>query len=174
MVDFFPRHTIEWRLRELSSLRRLAVSLFGMAVITGVVVHLYRWLVLSHRPDSLWLFFVSVAGFFILLLGLATAHLGNHTVRTWLWRAPLFAIVESATEAVVSALLIAAGIERIGSQLAQWSDWQSLALHMGIRRTIAILLFALLLAVVVQWVRYFLLKAEHRDSTAIAIAKEQE
>jgi hypothetical protein len=28
--------------------------------------------------------------------------------------------------------------------------------------------------VVVQWVRYFLLKAEHRDSTAIAIAKEHE
>jgi hypothetical protein len=137
-------------------------------------VHLYRWLVLSHRPDNLWLFFVSVAGFFILLLGLTTAHLGNHTVRTWLWRAPLFAIVESATEAVVSALLIAGGVERIGSQLASWSDWRSLALHMAIRRTIAILLFALLLAVVVQWVRYFLLKAEHRDSTAIAIAKEQE
>ena len=174
MVDFFPRHTIEWRLRELSSLRRLAVSLVGMAVITGVVVHLYRWLVLSHRPDSLWLFFTGVAGFFILLLGLTTAHLGNHTVRTWLWRAPLFAIVESATEAVVSAVLIAAGIERIGSQLARWSGWPSLALHMAIRRTIAILLFALLLAVVVQWVRYFLLKAEHRDSTAIAIAKEQE
>jgi hypothetical protein len=27
---------------------------------------------------------------------------------------------------------------------------------------------------VVQWVRYFLLKQENRDSTAIAIAKEQE
>ena len=174
MVDFFPRQTIEWRLRELSKLRRLAVSLVGMAVITGVVVHLYRWLVLSHRPDNLWLFFVSVAGFFILLLGLTTAHLGNHTVRTWLWRAPLFAIVESATEAVMSALLVAGGVERIGSQLATWSDWPSLALHMAIRRTIAILLFALLLAVVVQWVRYFLLKAEHRDSTAIAVAKEQE
>lgn len=174
MVDFFPRHTIEWRVRELSSLRRLAVSLFGMAVITGVVVHLYRWVVLSHRPDNLWLFFLSAAGFFILLIGLATAHLGNHPVRTWLWRAPLFAVVESATEAAMSALLIAAGVERIGSQLATWYDWPSLALHMAVRRTVVILVFALLLAVVVQWVRYALLKHEHRDSTAIAIAKEQE
>jgi hypothetical protein len=174
MVDFFPRHTIEWRVRELSSLRRIAVSLFGMAVVTGVVVHLYRWLVLSHRPDNIWLFFVAVAGFFVLLLGLTTAHLGNHTVRTWLWRAPLFAVVESVTEAVMSALLIAVGVERVGSQLATWADWPSLALHMAVRRIAAILIFALLLAVVVQWVRYFLLKAEHRDSTAIAIAKEQE
>jgi hypothetical protein len=174
MVDFFPRHTIEWRLRELSSLRRLAVSLFGMAVTTGVVVHLYRWLVLSHRPGNLWLFFLAVAGFFVILLGLATAHLGNHTVRTWLWRAPLFAVVESATEVVMSALLIAVGVERIGSQLATWSDWPSLALHMAIRRIAAVLIFALLLAVVVQWVRYLLLKAERRESTAIAVAKEQE
>ena len=174
MVDFFPRQTIEWRLRELSKLRRLAVSLVGMAVITGVVVHLYRWLVLSYRPDSLWLFFVGAAGFVVLLLGLTTAHLGNHTVRTWLWRAPLFAVVESATEAAMSALLIAAGVERIGSQLAHWSDWPSLALHMAVRRTVAILVFALVLAVVVQWVRFILLKREHRESTAIAIAKEQE
>lgn len=174
MVDFFPRHTIEWRVRELSALRRLAVSLLGMAVITGVVVHLYRWIALSYRPDNLWLFFLAVAGFFILLLGLATAHLGNHTVRTWIWRAPLFAVVESVSEAAMSALLIAAGVERIGSQLAKWSDWPSLALHMALRRIAAILIFALLLAMVVQWVRYMLLKAEHRDSTAAAVAKEQE
>lgn len=174
MIDFFPRQTIEWRVRELSSLRRLAVSLVGMAVITGVVVHLYRWLVLSYRPASLWLFFLLAAVFVVLLLGMATAHLGNHTVRQWIWRAPLFGIVESVTEAVVSALLIAAGVERIGSQLAQWSDWPSLALHMAVRRTLTIVIFALLLAVVVQWVRFILLKREHRESTAIAVAKEQQ
>lgn len=174
MIDFFPRQTIEWRVRELSSLRRLAVSLVGMAVITGVVVHLYRWLVLSYRPASLWLFFAAAAVFVILLLGLATAHLGNHTVRQWIWRAPLFAIVESVTEAVVAALLIAAGVERVGSQLAKWQDWPSLALHIVIRRTVAIVIFALILAVVVQWVRFILLKREHRDTTAIAVAKDQE
>jgi uncharacterized membrane protein len=174
MVDFFPRQTIEWRVRELSSLRRLAVSLVGMAVITGVVVHLYRWLVLSYRPANLWLFFALAAVFVILLLGMATAHLGNHTVPQWLWRAPLFAVVEGMTEAAVGALLIAAGMERIGSQLAQWHDWPSMALHIVLRRTVAIVVFAMVLAVVVQWVRYILLKREHRESTAIAVAKEHE
>lgn len=174
MVDFFPRQTIEWRVRELSSFRRLAVSLVGMAVITGVVVHLYRWLVLSYRPASLWLFFALAAGFVLLLLGMTTAHLGNHTVRQWLWRVPLFAVVESVTEAVVGALLIAAGVERIGSQLAEWHDWPSMALHIVIRRTLAIVIFAVILAVVVQWVRFILLKREHRESTAIAVAKDHD
>lgn len=174
MIDFFPRQTIEWRVRELSSLRRLSVSLVGMAVITGVVAHLYRWFVLSYRPSSLWLLFLGVAGGIVILLGFATAHLGNHTVRQWLWRAPLFAVVESLTEAAVSALLIAAGVERIGSGVARWHDWPSLAVNTFFRRTVVIVVFALVLAAVVQWVRYSLLKHEHRESTAIAVARDHE
>ncbi|HEY9449966.1 MAG TPA: hypothetical protein VIQ74_14570 [Gemmatimonadaceae bacterium] len=173
MIDFFPRQTIEWRVRDLSALRRLTVSLVGMAVITGVVAHLYRWLLLSHRPSGIWLLFAGIAGGMTILLGFTTAHLGNHPVRQWVWRAPVFAAVESLSEAVVSAVLIAAGVERFGSELAQWNDWPSLALATFYRRTLVILVFTIILAAVVQWVRFTLLKREHRESTAIAVGKDE-
>lgn len=173
MIDFFPRQTIEWRVRELSALRRLSVSLVAMAVITGVTVHLYRWLLLSHRPADVWLLLAGFAAGVVLLLGLATAHLGNHPVRQWVWRAPLFALIESVTEAVVSAALMVAGVERLGSELARWNDWPSLALATVFRRTATIVLFTLVLAAVVQWVRFALLRREDRESTTIAVGKGQ-
>jgi hypothetical protein len=40
MADFFPRHTVEWRLEELPLLRRIALSLGAIAVLTGVLVRL--------------------------------------------------------------------------------------------------------------------------------------
>jgi hypothetical protein len=162
MANFFPHQTIEWKLHEPPFLRRLSLSLGWMAVIAGVAVHTYRWLVLSHEPLSWWLLVATFVGGLGILFGLATAHLGNHTVRQWIWRAPLFAVVESATESAVSALFIALGIERIGTRLAHWPDWLPLTLSTFARRISFLLIFTLILAAVVQWVRWGLLKREHR------------
>jgi hypothetical protein len=162
MPPFFPDQTIEWKVHEPPFVRRLTLSLVWMAVITGIAVHSYRLLVLSHARSSWWLLFATFAGGLGLLFGLATAHLGNYTVRQWLWRAPLFAAVESITESAMSALFIALGVERIGTRLAHWPDWLPLSLSIFARRTMFLLVFTLVLAVVVQWVRGMLLRKEQR------------
>src|SRR5918912_3571559 len=175
MADFFPRHTIEWQVyeHELRLRRRISLSLVGVAAFTGVVVHLYRWVILTYGAmDRWWFLLIGFGGGVLILLGMATAHLGNHPVRQWVWRAPLFAVVESATEAAMSAVLIALGVERLGTEEAHWHDWPSLAFGMLIVRTLIILTFTLILGVVVQWVRYALLRHEHRDHTALAIHEE--
>jgi hypothetical protein len=174
MANFFPHHTIEWKVEEPGAIRRFALSLPAMAVATGIVAHLYRWLVLSYGAMNWWFLLASIGGGLVLLLGLATAHLGNHTVRQWIWRAPLFAVVEGITEAALSALLIALGVERFGTDAAHWSDWPTLAFDALLWRTAAILAFTLLLAGVVQSVRFALLKHEHRSSTAVLIHERNE
>lgn len=163
MPPIFPRHTIEWRVQETALLRRITLSLPLMAIATGVLVHLYRWFALSRRAGSLWLFLLLFAGGMVLLLALLTAHLANHTMRQWLWRTPLFALVESASEAAMSALLIALGVERVGTQHAAWADWPSLVVGILVKRSVAIVLFAVLLFVVVQWVRVEVMRRKHRD-----------
>ena len=174
MAPFFPRHTIEWKLEEPRFVRRLAVSLIPMGILTGILAHAYRWIVLTHRPGHWWLIFVVLAGHLAILLGLTTAHLGNHPVRQWVWRAPMFALVVSVTESVLAALLIAAGVERIGTTVAQWNDWRALSLQIFLFRESFVLIFALILAAVVQWVRFVLLKREHRLSTAMAMHEVRE
>jgi hypothetical protein len=174
MAPFFPRQTIEWKIEEPPFVRRVSVSLAAMAVLTGVVVHLYRWFVLTHRAGPWWLLVMTLAAGFVVLLGLTTAHLGNHPVRQWVWRAPLFAAVECVTEAAMSALMIAAGVERIGTERAGWADWPTLALTILLRRTTIIIVFSILLAGVVQWARYVLLKRDHRASTAVAVHEMRE
>jgi hypothetical protein len=169
MADFFPRHTVEWRIEELPLLRRIALSLGAIAVLTGVLVRLYRWMLLASHAMPVWLFLIGIGGGLVLLLGLTAAYLGNHPVHQWVWRAPLFALVEIATEVAASALLIAAGVERIGTARAHWSDWPTLALRALTARAALILTFTLVLAGVVQVMRRALLKHERRDSTAIAI-----
>ena len=173
MADFFPRHTVEWQVYELRLIRRISLSLVGVAAFTGVVVHLYRWVILTYGSmDRVWFLLVGFGGGVLILLGMVTAHLGNHPVRQWVWRAPLFAVVESATEAAMSAILIALGVERLGTKDAHWHDWPSLAFEILIVRTVIIAVFALVLGVVVQWVRYALLRHEHRDHTALAIHED--
>jgi hypothetical protein len=163
MPALFPRHTIEWKLEEPPLLRRLTYSLPAMAVTTGILVHLFRWFALSRRSTTIWLFLLLFIVSTVLLLGLATMYLANYTVRQWLWRAPLFALVESVTEAIVSAALIAAGVERLCTQRATWSDWPLLIGNIAWRRTVAILLFAVLLGVTVHWVRVEMLRRRHRE-----------
>lgn len=145
-------------LEEPAFVRRISLSLPLMALLTGSGLRLYRAVVLQYGWSDRWLW---VGGTFIVglmfLCLMTTLHLGNHTVRSWTWRAPLFALLESATEIAVSLGLTLAGLERIGSLTSTLEDWQSSSLRIFFFRLVGIPLFALVLAVVTTLVRLALL-----------------
>jgi Na+-translocating ferredoxin:NAD+ oxidoreductase RnfA subunit len=144
-----------------------------MAIVTGVLVRVYRLTMLTYAPlDRPWALLAAIAGGVVILLGLATIHLGNYPVRHWLWRAPAFAVVESLAAMGVSAALIAAGVEHMGTAPMHWHDWRAdlwttIKIHF-----LLVVAFALVLAGVVQLVRRALLKHEHREHTLEAIHEE--
>lgn len=174
MASYFPKHTVAWKLEEPPAFRRLTLSVVEMALVTGVVVRLYRALVLTNAPSG-WLTFALVVAFgFMLFFGMATAHLANFTIRQWVWRAPLFALLEAVGEMLTSLGLIALGREPSGSGRATFDDWAPMAGDLFAWRLIPLLVYVALLAGVVQVVRYLLLRAEHRDSTFVAIHEETE
>lgn len=153
MRHYFPRQTVEWKLEEPRAFRRFSLSLVEMAVTTGVVLRVYRAIVLSHDQVS-WLYTGGTYLFgLLLLLAMLTLHLGNFPLQKWAWRAPAFALVEWAAEMATSALLLLVHREPYGSGRAEWSNWSSLATDALVTRALAILLFTLLLAAVVQVVR---------------------
>jgi hypothetical protein len=159
-----------------SLIARVPRSLIPMALITGIVVHLYRVFVLASPTITFgWIsLFLAGAGEYVLLLSLTTVYLGNHPVRQWIWRVPLFTVAEWLVEAAAVAILIRVRFERIGSEQARAGDLSSIVIDRLIWHGAAIITFSFILAVVVQTVRYALLKHEHRDSTAIRIHDERE
>lgn len=173
MTNFFPRQTVAWKIEEPPAFRRLTLSVVEMAVLTGAVLRLLRSIALTQGPSDSWLY---LGGTFalgaIILFGMATAHLGNYPISHWLWRAPAFAAIEAATELLVSLPLIAAGREPLGSSRATFADWPGMALQTTVTRLVAMIVFAAVLASVVQLVRRFLLRREDREHTAIAVHDE--
>jgi len=170
MADFFPRQTGAWVVQEAQSFRRLSFSVVEMGVLTGVMLRIYRAIVLSRGSSGGWLYLSATFALgLILLFGMTTLHLGNYTVRQWLWRAPVFALVEATAEAVTSLLLIALGREPLGSARAALADWPGLVVDAYMWRVLWIGVFALLLAGVVQLTRWMLLRREHRDHTFHAV-----
>ena len=159
-----------------SLIARIPRSLVPMALITGIVVHLYRVFVLASPTITFgWIsLFLAGAGEYVLLLSLTTVYLGNHPVRQWIWRVPLFTVAEWLVEAAAVAVLIRVRFERIGSEQARAGDLSSIVIDRLVWHGAAIITFSFILAVVVQTVRYALLKHEHRDSTAIRIHDERE
>jgi hypothetical protein len=153
MPTFFPQDTVEGRLEEPRAFRRLSLSLIEMALLTGVVLRLLRALTFTHGRAS-WLFYGAafVLGLLI-LLGMTTAYLANWTLRSWLWRAPLFALVEVAGEMATSLLLIAIGREPEGAVRAEFHDWPSMALRAFLQSEVSICVWAALLAGVILFVR---------------------
>ena len=105
----------------------------------------------------------------LLLCGAAAAHLGNYPISTWLWRVPLFAILEVCGEMITSIVLVAAHRERLGTSPADWDDVPSMVLQALALRTLVLCVFALVLAGVVQLVRAALLRHADRGSTVAAI-----
>ena len=153
MSSFFPRNTVEWRLEEPPAFRRLSLSLVEMALLAGVVLRVVRALTFTHARAS-WIFYG--AAFLVgtlILLGMATAHLANWTIRSWVWRAPLFALVETVGEMATSLLLIAVGREPEGAVRAEFHDWPSMALRALLQSELTICLWALLLAGVIVLIR---------------------
>ena len=153
MATFFPQHSVEWKLEEPRAFRRLSLSLIEMALLTGVVLRLLRALTFTHGRAS-WLFYGAafVVGLLI-LLGMTTAYLANWTLRSWLWRAPLFALVEVAGEMATSLLLITIGREPEGAVRAEFHDWPSMALRAFLQSEVSICVWAALLAGVILFVR---------------------
>jgi len=124
-----------------------------MALVTGILLHVYRSYVLTHGANG-WLFFGGSLAFGLLfLLFMTTAHLANFPIQRWAWRAPAFALLECTGEMVTSLLLIWVGREPLGSARAEWHDWPSMAMGTLATRGLLILLWALLLAGIVQIVR---------------------
>ena len=153
MATFFPQHSVEWKLEEPPAFRRLSLSLFEMALLTGIVLRLLRALTFTHGRAS-WLFYGAafVVGLLI-LLGMTTAYLANWTLRSWVWRAPLFALVEVAGEMATSLILIAIRREPEGAVRAEFHDWPSMALRAFLQSELSICLWAALLAGVILFVR---------------------
>jgi hypothetical protein len=173
MPSLFPRHTVDWKLEEPASFRQLTLSLIESALVTGVVLRLLRVLLRGQVGSgwaSLALYVVTIA---VVLCLAATAHLSNYPVRQWVWRAPAFAALATAAEMVVSLVLIALHREQWGTGRADFHDWPKMAGWTLLFRLAAVGVFALALAAVVQTVRFFLVKHEHRESTLVAVHEER-
>ena len=153
MSTFFPRQNVEWRLEEPPAFRRLSLSLFGMALLAGVLLRVIRAVTFTAGRAS-WLFYgVAFVVGLLILLGLTTAHLANWTLRSWLWRAPLFALVETVGEMATSLVLIALGREPEGAVRAGFDDWPTMAVRALLQSELSICLWAALLAGVIVFVR---------------------
>jgi|RhiMethySRZTD1v2_1073278.scaffolds.fasta_scaffold28873_5 hypothetical protein len=153
MSGFFPVKTASFRLDETRAFRRLSFSVVEMAVVTAVVLRVYRALALSVAGSNVFLLSLGFALGFVVLFGMVTLHLGNFTVRRWVWRAPLFGLIEAAAESLTSLALIAIHREPLGSARATYADWPGIVGSIFSWRVSAIIVFALVLAAVVQMTR---------------------
>ncbi len=154
MAEFFPRRRIAWHLEEPSVLRRTTLALVPYALLTGVVVRAYRWLVLAVlQPDRALLLVVAVVVGIAVLCAMAAGHLANFPLRSWKWRAPAFGALVAAGESIASVGLQLLGQERIGRAIATWADLVPMTITTLLTRVVVIAVFAAVLAVVVQLVQ---------------------
>lgn len=171
-MEVFPRHSIAWRIEQPHTVRRMTLSLPWMALVTGIVMRLWRSYALTHgSPDSwAWVggtFLVGVSFLFLM----CAIHLANFTLRNWLWRAPLFAILEAGTEIGMSLTLTALSLEPLGADKAELSDWLPTGIRIMFFRLVGIVLFTAVLAAVVSVLRRIILITDDRGSTAAAVAR---
>ena len=159
MSTFFPKHTVQWHFEEPTVLRRFSLSLVEMALLTGVVLRLYRAVVTIQSSGS-WLWFAAFAGGILLLCAMATMHLANYPLHQWVWRAPAFVLVELAAEAVTSLVLILLGREPSGTARAEFSDWLPMMANALWTRALIVLVWVLILAGVLWLVRHTILREE--------------
>ena len=153
----------EWDLEEPAAFTMIARSPVELALITGVVMRLFRAVVLTQgEATSTFLAAALVLGT-LFLLGMATLHLGRFPVREWAWRAPLFAVFETVGEMIVSLILIALHREPWGTARAEFMDWQAMATGVVFWRVLAVSVWALLLGVTVSFIRGRVLKETGRE-----------
>jgi len=99
----------------------------------------------------------------VILLGMTTLHLANYPLHQYLWRAPVFALVEVAAEMSASALFIWLGREPVGTVRAHWNDWAGMAAHALLWRGLTIVLWGLILAGVVHVVRRTIVREDEEE-----------
>ena len=153
----------EWDLEEPAAFARVARSPVELALITGVVIRLFRAVVLTHGNASTSYLGAALVLGSLFLLGMATLHLGRFPVREWPWRAPLFAVFETAGEMIVSFVLIALHREPWGTARAEFVDWQAMATGVVFWRVLGVSVWALLLGVTVSFIRGRVLKETGRE-----------
>ena len=153
MAKYFPRSTNEIRSEEPSAFRSLTRSVLEMGLLTGIVLRIFRSIVLTHGSNSWWYLGGTFAVGMIFLCAMATMHLANYPLRRWLWRAPALGALIAAGEMATSFVLILVGREPTGSVRAELADWPGMAGSVVLYRLTAVCGWALLLAVVVMLVR---------------------
>ena len=153
MPTYFPRQTIQWHMEEPRAFRRLSLSLVEMALITGIVLRILRAVTFMAGRASWLLYGAAFLIGALLLVGMTTAHLANFSLKRWIWRAPLFALVETTGEMLTSLLLIALRREPEGSARADFHDWPSMTTRALLQNEVTICLWALVLAAVILVVR---------------------
>ena len=172
MPSFVPTDTVQWKIEEPPAFRRITISIWETAIVTGVVMRLLRSLLLS-RPTSGIVFGIAIAFLGVLLAAALTAHIGNFPLRHWVWRVPGFVAIESATESLVSLGLIWLHREPNGSGRAEFADWASMSATTLMSRMLECVVYALVLAGVVQLVRYFVLSRAEQDDLDAEETREQ-
>lgn len=174
MTKYFPKHSVQWHFEEPTVLRRFSLSLVETAILTGIVMRLYRALVITSGSTSSWFWAGSTFALGLLLLcAAATVHLANYPVQHWLWRAPLFALIEVAAESATAAALIWFGREPHGSARAEWSDWLPMAGGTLWTRMLIVCGWALFLAAAVWIVRRTVMREQPvEDETPEEIAQQ--
>ena len=155
--------TSEWDLEEPAAFTRIARSPVELALITGVLIRLFRAVVLTHGDVTTTYLAAALVLGTLFLLGMATLHLGRFPVREWPWRAPLFAIFETTGEMLVSLVLIALHREPWGTARAEFIDWQAMATGVLFWRVLGVSLWALLLGLTVSFIRGRVLKETGRE-----------
>jgi hypothetical protein len=155
--------TSEWDFEEPAAFTRIARSPVELALITGVVMRLFRAVVLTQGSASSSFLGAALVLGTLFLLGMATLHLGRFPVREWPWRAPLFAVFETAGEMAVSLLLIWLHREPWGTARAEFTDWQPMVTGVLFWRVLGVSVWALLLGTTVSFIRGRVLKDTGRE-----------
>jgi hypothetical protein len=170
MGKYFPRTTNEIRSEEPSAFRALTLSVVEMGLLTGVVLRIFRSLVLTHGSNS-WLY---LGGMFVIgivfFCAMTTVHLANYPLRRWVWRAPALGVLVAVGEMATSLLLILLGREPTGTVRAELADWPGMATSALLFRLTAVCGWALLLAGAVTLARRALAATRpKRDTPAHAM-----
>jgi hypothetical protein len=155
-------------IEEPKAFRRLSFSLVEMALLTGVLVRVYRSLVLTHGSNSMLYLGGMMTVALVFVIGMATAHLANFPLHQWFWRAPSFAGIEIAGEMLTSLFLISIGREPNGTVRAHFDDWPSMMMRALLIRGLLVVIWSLILAGIVQIVRNRFVKEEADDPVEAA------
>jgi hypothetical protein len=161
--DFFPIHTATMRIEEPKAFRRFSLSLIEMALITGILVRVYRSLVLTHGTTGFGYIAATMTLAIVFIVFMVTAHLANYPLHHWLWRAPAFAALEVVGEMATSLLLIWLAREPNGTARAHFDDWPSMLMRATLYRGLIVVLWSLVLAGVISFVRSKRLVKEEAD-----------